>query len=170
MEFLPAVRTTVDSEGKIVVTIHCVSEASPRAVVSWSIDSEAVTNGTTYQISSDTTQLKIRDYNVSNILHQNYTCTCRNPLGSRRRDIQLKGIEMLFLVCWLPVTMKQKWKITRYLSTVVKYGFEVLVLEYINFLTSTPTFQREFLLLTLHMKILHVQHISSFEETIYTAE
>ncbi|XP_044064303.1 V-set and immunoglobulin domain-containing protein 10-like isoform X2 [Siniperca chuatsi] len=91
MEFLPAVRTTVDSEGKIVVTIHCVSEASPKAVVSWSKGSEAVTSRTIYQISSDTTQLKIYDYNVSNFLLHNYTCNCRNPLGSQRREIQLRG-------------------------------------------------------------------------------
>lgn len=92
VEFLPAVRTTVDSEGKIVVAIHCVSEASPKAVVSWSKGSEAVTSGTAYQISSDSTQLKIRDYNVSHFLLRNYTCTCRNPLGSQRREIQLRGI------------------------------------------------------------------------------
>ncbi|XP_070767481.1 V-set and immunoglobulin domain-containing protein 10-like [Enoplosus armatus] len=91
VEFLPAMRTTVDSEGKIVVTIHCVSEASPKAVVSWSKGSEAVTSSTAYQISSDTTQLNLRDYNVSNLLLQNYTCTCRNPLGSQRREIQLRG-------------------------------------------------------------------------------
>ncbi|XP_039974519.1 V-set and immunoglobulin domain-containing protein 10-like isoform X2 [Xiphias gladius] len=91
VEFLPAVRTTVDSEGKIVVAIHCVSEASPKAVVSWSKGSEAVASGTTYQIGSDTAQLKIRDYNVSYFLLQNYTCTCRNPLGSQRREIQLGG-------------------------------------------------------------------------------
>ncbi|XP_051262738.1 V-set and immunoglobulin domain-containing protein 10-like isoform X1 [Dicentrarchus labrax] len=89
--FLPAVRTTVDFEGKIVVTINCVSEASPKAVVSWSKGSEAVTIGTTYQIRNDTTQLEIRYYNVSNFLLQNYTCTCRNPLGSQRRGIQLMG-------------------------------------------------------------------------------
>lgn len=92
MAFLPVVKTTVDSKGKIVVTIRCVSEASPEAVVSWSKGSETVTNGTAYQISSDATQLKIRDYNVSNFLLQNYTCTCRNPLGSQRREIQLRGI------------------------------------------------------------------------------
>ncbi|XP_023280598.1 V-set and immunoglobulin domain-containing protein 10-like isoform X2 [Seriola lalandi dorsalis] len=91
MEFLPTVGTTVDSEGKIVVAIHCVSAASPEAVVSWSKGSEAVASGITYQISSDTTQLKIRNYNVSNFFQQNYTCTCRNPLGTQRRQIQLQG-------------------------------------------------------------------------------
>lgn len=91
-EFLPAVRTAVDNAGKIVVTLHCVSEASPKAVVSWSKGGNAVTTGTTYHISSDTTQLKIHDYNVSNFLLHNYSCTCRNPLGSQRREIRLKGI------------------------------------------------------------------------------
>ncbi|KAG7216828.1 hypothetical protein INR49_001482 [Caranx melampygus] len=91
VEFLPTVGTTVNSEGKIVVEIHCVSEASPEAVVSWSKGSEALTNETTYQISSDTTQLRISHYNVSNFLLQNYTCSCSNPLGSQRREIQLRG-------------------------------------------------------------------------------
>nr|XP_020445723.1 V-set and immunoglobulin domain-containing protein 10-like isoform X2 [Monopterus albus] len=90
-QFLSAVRTTHDSEGKIVVTIYCVSDASPKAVVSWSRDSGAITSGTAYQISSDTTQLMMVDYNVSNFLLQNYTCTCRNPLGSQSREIQLQG-------------------------------------------------------------------------------
>ncbi|CAJ1062774.1 V-set and immunoglobulin domain-containing protein 10-like isoform X1 [Xyrichtys novacula] len=91
LKFLPFVRTTVDSEGKIVVTIYCVSEASPSAVVSWSKGIEAVINGTTHQISSNTAQLQIRDFNVSYFLLQNYSCTCRNPLGSQRRGIQLLG-------------------------------------------------------------------------------
>uniref|UniRef100_UPI0037E79187 V-set and immunoglobulin domain-containing protein 10-like n=1 Tax=Semicossyphus pulcher TaxID=241346 RepID=UPI0037E79187 len=91
VKFLPAVETTVDSDGKIVVTILCVSEASPRPVVSWSKGSQAVTSGTKYQISNNTTQLEIRDYNISNFLQENYTCTCRNPLGSQRREIQLIG-------------------------------------------------------------------------------
>lgn len=97
VEFLPTVGTTVDPEGKIVVEIQCVSEASPEAVVSWSNGSEAVTNGTTHQISSDTTQLKISHYNVSNFLLQNYTCSCDNPLGFQRREVQLRGIVLLLL-------------------------------------------------------------------------
>ncbi|XP_070822887.1 V-set and immunoglobulin domain-containing protein 10-like [Chaetodon trifascialis] len=90
-QFLPAVRTTVDSDGKIVVTIRCVSEASPEAEVSWSRGSEAVAVGTTHHISSDTTQLTIRDYNISNFLLQTYTCVCRNPLGNQTREVQLRG-------------------------------------------------------------------------------
>ncbi|XP_034730763.1 V-set and immunoglobulin domain-containing protein 10-like [Etheostoma cragini] len=91
VNFLPAVGTRVDSEGKIVVAIQCVSEAWPKAVVSWSKGSEALTNGTTHQISSDTTQLEILGYNVSKSLLQIYFCNCSNPLGSQRRDILLTG-------------------------------------------------------------------------------
>lgn len=90
--FLPAVRTTVNSEGKIVVSISCVSEASPRAVVLWTDGSKAVTNGTTYLIINDATQLNIHHYNVSSFLLNNYTCVCSNPLGSRAKQTQLKGM------------------------------------------------------------------------------
>lgn len=91
LKFIPSVRTKVDNEGKIVVSLQCLSEASPTAVVSWSRGSQAVTSGSTHHISRDTTILEIRHNTVSNFLLQNYTCTCSNPLGSRRRDIQLQG-------------------------------------------------------------------------------
>ncbi|KAM4567456.1 V-set and immunoglobulin domain-containing protein 10-like isoform 2-T2 [Fundulus diaphanus] len=92
IHFLPIVKTTIDADGKIVVTIHCVSEASPQAVVSWSRGDEALLDGLAYQISSDTTQLKIRSYNISIfLLTPNFTCTCRNPLGSQRKQVQLLG-------------------------------------------------------------------------------
>ncbi|KAG8009877.1 V-set and immunoglobulin domain-containing protein 10-like [Nibea albiflora] len=91
MKFLPLVRATVPLQGKIVVTIECFTKASPAAVVSWSKGSESITNGTTYQISDDTTRLEIQDYNVDYFLNQSYACTCSNPLGSQRREIQLLG-------------------------------------------------------------------------------
>lgn len=91
MEFLSSVRTTVDWDGRIVVTIQCLSEASPRAVVSWSKGSEVLTNGTKYQISADETQLSMQDFNISSSLLQNYTCNCSNPLGSQRKDTLLLG-------------------------------------------------------------------------------
>lgn len=116
MAFLPAVRTTVNSEGKIVVSIHCITKASPKVVVSWSKGDEDAINTTTDQISNDTTQLMIRHYNVSIFLLTNYTCICRNPLGSQKREIQLQGTvlsvelhtyTLLLLVCGLPVTIQQ---------------------------------------------------------------
>ncbi|XP_015227333.1 PREDICTED: V-set and immunoglobulin domain-containing protein 10-like isoform X2 [Cyprinodon variegatus] len=92
MNFLPAVKNTVDPDGQIAVTIYCVSDASPQAVVSWSRGGEEVINGTPYQISSNTTQLKIRSYNISTfLLTPNFTCTCRNPLGSQKKQVQLQG-------------------------------------------------------------------------------
>lgn len=96
VKFLTFVKTKVSREGKIVVTIHCVSEASPSAVVLWSKGNETITNGTMYRISSNTTQLEMRDYNISNFLLQSYTCTCSNPLGSQRRDPRLSGLSSFY--------------------------------------------------------------------------
>lgn len=90
--FLPAVGTTVDCEDKIVVSISCVSEASPRAVVLWTDGSKEVTNGTTYLILNGATQLNIHHYNVNSFFLHNYTCVCSNPLGSRAKQTQLKGM------------------------------------------------------------------------------
>nr|XP_061814739.1 V-set and immunoglobulin domain-containing protein 10-like isoform X2 [Nerophis lumbriciformis] len=91
-DFLPAVGTGVDSEGKIVVSIHCVSEATPPTVVSWYRGGQAVvSDGAEEDISDDTQRLRLRHRNVSVLLLHNYTCTCTNPLGSRSRDIHLQG-------------------------------------------------------------------------------
>ncbi|XP_061771126.1 V-set and immunoglobulin domain-containing protein 10-like [Nerophis ophidion] len=91
-DFLPAVGTGVDSEGKIVVSIHCVSEASPPTVVSWYRGGQAVVgDGAEEDIGDDTRRLRLRHRNVSVLLLHNYTCTCSNPLGSRSRDIHLQG-------------------------------------------------------------------------------
>ncbi|KAM6967579.1 V-set and immunoglobulin domain-containing protein 10-like [Aplochiton taeniatus] len=91
VEFLPMVETTVDMDGKIVITIHCQSEALPKSVVSWSEGGQGLTNGTGYQISGDTTQLSIRGVNISSHLRSTYTCNCSNPLGSQSQDTQLLG-------------------------------------------------------------------------------
>ncbi|KAM6910761.1 V-set and immunoglobulin domain-containing protein 10-like isoform 2-T2 [Xenentodon cancila] len=93
-DFLPAVKTSVDPDGKIAVTIQCVSEAFPQAVVSWSKNGEVVTSGTSYQTSNNSTQMKIRDYNISSFILHNYTCTCGNPLGSKSRQIHLQGFDI----------------------------------------------------------------------------
>lgn len=81
----------MDDDGKIVVAIYCVSEANPPAVVSWSRGSEALASGVEHAVSTDTTLLLLRDYNVSNFLLHSYTCVARNPLGSTRQEIQLRG-------------------------------------------------------------------------------
>lgn len=87
-ELVPALRTTVDDDGKIVVAISCVSEAEPPAVMSWSRGSEALAGVGENAVNS---LLLLRDYNVSNFLLHNYTCVARNPLGSTRQEIQLRG-------------------------------------------------------------------------------
>nr|XP_061789466.1 V-set and immunoglobulin domain-containing protein 10-like [Nerophis lumbriciformis] len=86
--FLPTVSTDVDSEGKIVVSIHCLSRAEPPAVVSWFRGGEPVSDGNL--ISDDTTRLEVRHHNASILLLQNYTCTSRNPLGGRSKGIHLQ--------------------------------------------------------------------------------
>nr|XP_057940040.1 V-set and immunoglobulin domain-containing protein 10-like isoform X4 [Doryrhamphus excisus]XP_057940041.1 V-set and immunoglobulin domain-containing protein 10-like isoform X4 [Doryrhamphus excisus] len=91
VDFLPAVRTHVDSEGKIVVSVSCVSEASPPALVSWFRGGEAVvSDGTEHDISEDTTRLNIRHHNVSMLLLHNLTCSCTNPLGRSIRHLHLQ--------------------------------------------------------------------------------
>lgn len=81
----------MDDDGKIVVAIQCISEALPAAVVSWSRGDEALAGGVEHAVSADSTLLLLRDYNVSNFLLHSYTCVARNPLGSTRQEIQLRG-------------------------------------------------------------------------------
>ncbi|XP_054637075.1 V-set and immunoglobulin domain-containing protein 10-like isoform X1 [Dunckerocampus dactyliophorus] len=91
VDFFPAVRTQVDSEGKIVVSISCVSEATPPTVVSWFRGGEAVIgDGAENDISDGTARLIIRHHNVSVLLLHNYTCTCTNALGRRSRHLHLQ--------------------------------------------------------------------------------
>ncbi|XP_077431011.1 V-set and immunoglobulin domain-containing protein 10-like [Vanacampus margaritifer] len=86
--FLPSVRTDVDSDGKIVASIRCLSHATPPAAVSWFRGGQPVIDGDL--ISDDTTSLHVRHRNVSVLLLQNYTCTCRNPLGGRSKHVHLQ--------------------------------------------------------------------------------
>ncbi|XP_064804603.1 V-set and immunoglobulin domain-containing protein 10-like [Oncorhynchus masou masou] len=90
-KFLPMVLTTVDREGKIVVTIHCNSQATPKAMVTWSKGTELLANGLQYQISVDTAQLNIHDFNTSTAQLYTYTCNCSNPLGNNGKKTQLLG-------------------------------------------------------------------------------
>ncbi|KAM9798459.1 V-set and immunoglobulin domain-containing protein 10-like [Neosynchiropus ocellatus] len=89
--FVPMMRTVVRDDGKIEVSITCLSKASPSAVVTWLKGGEAIDDDAVYQIDSDTTVLKIRDFNVSTFVQHTYTCSCRNPLGVQNREIQLLG-------------------------------------------------------------------------------
>ncbi|CAB1333509.1 unnamed protein product [Coregonus sp. 'balchen'] len=86
-EFLPMVLTTVDQDGKIVVTIHCNSHATPKAMVTWSKGSELLANGLQYQINMDTAQLSIHNFNTSTTHLYTYTCNCSNPLGNNEKRL-----------------------------------------------------------------------------------
>ncbi|KAK7886081.1 hypothetical protein WMY93_025702 [Mugilogobius chulae] len=86
--FMPTLAFGVNSEGKIQVTISCLSAAMPASVVSWLKGTEAVSNGPGYSINS--THLTLQDYNISTFLRYNYTCSCRNPLGVQQRQIHLQ--------------------------------------------------------------------------------
>ncbi|CAL1610077.1 unnamed protein product [Knipowitschia caucasica] len=87
--FLPSLSFGVSSEGKIRVTMSCVSAAVPVAVVSWLKGTEAVNNSQVYSLSS--TELTGEDHNITTFLLHQYTCSCRNPLGEQRRQIQLRA-------------------------------------------------------------------------------
>lgn len=91
LNFLPTVTTTVDNVGRIQVTVDCLCQATPTPVMSWTRGTEVITNGTNSHISDDGLRLQIRSYNVSDLLQQTYTCSCRNPLGSQKREVQLLG-------------------------------------------------------------------------------
>ncbi|XP_033837331.2 V-set and immunoglobulin domain-containing protein 10-like isoform X1 [Periophthalmus magnuspinnatus] len=110
--FLPSLEFGVNSEGKIRVTISCLSAAVPTSVVSWLRGTEAVNTGSVHSISP--TQLTIQDYNISTFLLHNYTCFCRNPLGVQQRQIQL-----------LAPTISDSSLLTNQEGTVVTLTWEV---------------------------------------------
>ncbi|KAJ3597354.1 hypothetical protein NHX12_000882 [Muraenolepis orangiensis] len=92
VEFLPRVGVGVGSDGRMAVTIACVSHAVPDAVVTWLREGgQAVTSGNQHQISANTTLLTVRHFNVSEFLRDRFTCTCANPLGHKARTTRLLG-------------------------------------------------------------------------------
>ncbi|KAK0147374.1 V-set and immunoglobulin domain-containing protein 10-like [Merluccius polli] len=90
-DFLPRVGVGVGLDGRIAVTIACLSNAVPNAVVTWLRGGQAVTSSDQHQISANTTQLTVRHFNISEYLRDQFTCTCSNPLGRRTRTTQLLG-------------------------------------------------------------------------------
>ncbi|XP_051921892.1 V-set and immunoglobulin domain-containing protein 10-like [Hippocampus zosterae] len=86
--FFPSVRTEVDSEGKIVVSMRCLSRATPPAAVRWFRGGEPL--GGDVLTGDDGASLRISHRNVSVLILQNYTCACRNPLGSRSKHLRLQ--------------------------------------------------------------------------------
>ncbi|KAL2084069.1 hypothetical protein ACEWY4_019587 [Coilia grayii] len=89
--FLPSVSAMVDADGRVVVVIGCVAEATPNATVIWARSGQDVTSLTGYEVSDDTAWLRIGNFNVSTAGLHTYTCTAVNPLGSHSRDTVLSG-------------------------------------------------------------------------------
>lgn len=90
--FLPSVSAMVDADGRVVVVIGCVAEATPNATVIWARSGQDVTSLTGYEVSDDTAWLRIGNFNVSTAGLHTYTCTAVNPLGSHSRDTVLSGM------------------------------------------------------------------------------
>jgi len=120
VEFLPRVRVEVDSDGRIAVTIKCLSDAEPVAVVTWLRGGQAVTSSNQHQISAGTTQLTVRHFNISEFLTDEYTCTSSNPLGHKTRTTRLLGTVV--------IGMEGVW--------------EIVILIGVNSLLATTAFKR----------------------------
>ncbi|KAJ3605508.1 hypothetical protein NHX12_027554 [Muraenolepis orangiensis] len=92
VEFLPRVGVGFGLDGRIAITIACVSHAVPDALVTWLREGgQAVTSSNQHQISAKTTLLTVRHFNVSQFLRDWFTCTCANPLGRKARTTRLLG-------------------------------------------------------------------------------
>lgn len=92
VDFLPVIFTTTNQDAQTTVVIHCDTLASPKAVVHWLKDGNGLEDGPKYQISVNTSQLVIRDFNISSTDLDIYTCTAINPLGSKTSNITLLGM------------------------------------------------------------------------------
>ncbi|XP_056619212.1 V-set and immunoglobulin domain-containing protein 10-like isoform X2 [Triplophysa dalaica] len=91
VDFLPVISTNISQDEQTTVVVHCNTEASPEAVVHWFKDGHGLEDGRKYQISTNTSQLFIRDFNVSSTDLDIYTCTAINPLGSKTSNVTLLG-------------------------------------------------------------------------------
>ena len=91
VEFLPRVGVAVGQDGRIAVTIECLSDAVPDAVVTWLRGGQAITSSNQHQISANTTHLTVRHLNISQFLRDDFSCICANPLGNKVRATRLLG-------------------------------------------------------------------------------
>ncbi|XP_057196122.1 V-set and immunoglobulin domain-containing protein 10-like [Triplophysa rosa] len=91
VDFLPVIFTTISQDEQTTVAVHCTTEASPEAVVHWFKDGHGLEDARKYQISTNTSQLFILDFNVSSTDLDVYTCTAINPLGSETSNVTLLG-------------------------------------------------------------------------------
>ncbi|XP_048010122.1 V-set and immunoglobulin domain-containing protein 10-like isoform X1 [Megalobrama amblycephala] len=91
VDFLPVVLTSMSKDERTMVVIHCSAEATPEALVLWIKNGEHLQTGSKYQISTNTSQLFIHDFNATSTDLDTYTCTATNPLGNITVDTTLLG-------------------------------------------------------------------------------
>lgn len=109
MDFLPVILTSMSEDERTMVVIHCSAEATPEALVLWIKNGEHLQTGSKYQISTNTTQLFIQDFNASSTDLDTYTCTATNPLGNTTVDTTLLGMDRPFLSFQISVPLKKSW-------------------------------------------------------------
>ncbi|CAM4696419.1 unnamed protein product [Leuciscus chuanchicus] len=91
VDFLPVIITSLSEDERTTVVIHCSAEATPQALVLWIKNGDRLQTGAKYQISANTTQLFIHDFNATSSDLDTYTCTAINPLGNTTVDTTLLG-------------------------------------------------------------------------------
>ncbi|XP_077086011.1 V-set and immunoglobulin domain-containing protein 10-like isoform X2 [Siphateles boraxobius] len=91
VDFLPVILTSMSEAERMTVVIRCSAEATPEALVRWIKNGDRLQTGSKYQISTNTTQLFIHDFNATSSDLDTYTCTAINPLGNTTMDTTLLG-------------------------------------------------------------------------------
>nr|XP_055068024.1 V-set and immunoglobulin domain-containing protein 10-like [Misgurnus anguillicaudatus] len=95
VDFLPVIFTNISQDERTTVVIHCNTEASPKPIVYWLKNGHRLKNGFKYQISINSTQLFINDFNASSADLDTYTCIAINPLGNITSNATLLGPQIL---------------------------------------------------------------------------
>ncbi|XP_077086013.1 V-set and immunoglobulin domain-containing protein 10-like isoform X4 [Siphateles boraxobius] len=94
VDFLPVILTSMSEAERMTVVIRCSAEATPEALVRWIKNGDRLQTGSKYQISTNTTQLFIHDFNATSSDLDTYTCTAINPLGNTTMDTTLLGFDI----------------------------------------------------------------------------
>ncbi|XP_051577364.1 LOW QUALITY PROTEIN: V-set and immunoglobulin domain-containing protein 10-like [Myxocyprinus asiaticus] len=125
LDFRPVIFTNMSQDEHTTVVIHCYSEATPEAVTYWFKDGYRLENGPKYQISTNTAELFINDFNASSTDLNTYTCTAINPLGNRNMDAKLLGPQISASDAFLSnyhTEVTLKWEVP---PTSVITGFDI---------------------------------------------
>lgn len=92
VDFLSVMLSSMSQDEQMMVVIQCSAEATPQALVHWIKNGNRLQTGPKYQISTNTSQLFISDFNVTTDL-DTYTCTAINPLRNKTVDTTLLGTD-----------------------------------------------------------------------------